>query len=113
MEERGVPVVISVRTDWVKEERVEVAARERAVIMLGPGKMCAFVMCAQWAMRRGPEAGDGAVGEVVDDVGVRFQHANGVAHFFCEFQEGGGGGDIGGDAQIGALNGDQLEQIRG
>lgn len=59
------------------------------------------------------QAGDGAVGEVVDDVGVRFQHANGVAHFFCEFQEGGGGGDIGGDAQIGALNGDQLEQIRG
>lgn len=30
------------------------------------------------------QAGDGAVGEVVDDVGVRFQHADGVADFFGE-----------------------------
>ena len=54
MEERGVPVVISVETEVVMEERVVVAAEERAEIMEGPGKMCAFVMCAQWAMRRGP-----------------------------------------------------------
>ena len=52
------------------------------------------------------EACDGAVGEVFDDIGVGFKHAYRVADFFCELEEGGGGGDVGGDAQIGALNGD-------
>lgn len=176
MEERGVPVLISVETDWLWEARVEVAAEERAVIMEGPGKRWALVMWAQWAMRRGPEvycfwtvsggvemglavlrrgcagmregiwwgaecgrwiltayiaefpileyqkllppadfleAHDGAVGKVVDDVGVGFEHAYRVADFFGELQEGGGGCDVGRDAQIGPLNRDELKQVGG
>lgn len=35
---RGVPVEISVKTDWLREVRVEVAAEWRAMMMEGPGK---------------------------------------------------------------------------
>lgn len=51
---RGVPVDISVETDWLREMRVEVAAASRAGIMAGPGRRWAFVRCAQVAIRRGP-----------------------------------------------------------
>lgn len=51
---RGVPVEISVETDWLREMRAEVAAEWREGIMSGPGKRCAFVRWAQVAMRRGP-----------------------------------------------------------
>ena len=51
---RGVPVLISVETDWFREMRVELAADWRAGIMAGPGKMWAFVRWAHVAMRRGP-----------------------------------------------------------
>lgn len=36
---RGVPVEISVETDWFREIRAEVAAVWREGIMVGPGKM--------------------------------------------------------------------------
>lgn len=48
---RGVPVEISVETDWFKEMRAEVAAVWRDGIMAGPGNMWAFVRWAQVAMR--------------------------------------------------------------
>lgn len=51
---RGVPVEISVETDWLSEMRVEVAAEWRAGIRAGPGKRWAFVRWAQVAIRRGP-----------------------------------------------------------
>ena len=53
-EPRGVPVEISVETDWFREMRAELAAWWREGMMAGPGKMWAFVRWAQVAMRRGP-----------------------------------------------------------
>ncbi len=40
---RGVPVLISVKTDWLRDVKVVVAAEWSAVIIEGPGKMWAFV----------------------------------------------------------------------
>ena len=51
---RGVPVVISVKTDWFRAVRVVAAAERRAVMMEGPGKMWAFVRWAQVAIATGP-----------------------------------------------------------
>lgn len=51
---RGVPMEISVETDWFRETRAEWAADWREGIMAGPGKMWAFVRWAQVAMRSGP-----------------------------------------------------------
>ena len=39
------------------------------------------------------------------------QHADGVADFFGEAQQGGGGVDVGGDAEVGALDGDEPVEI--
>jgi len=50
-EVRGVPAEISVETHWLREMRVAAAASLRAVMMEGPGKMCAFTSGAQVAMR--------------------------------------------------------------
>lgn len=36
-ERQGVPVVISVQTDWLSESKAAVAAEWRAEMMLGPG----------------------------------------------------------------------------
>lgn len=41
---RGVPVEISVETDWFKEKSVSLAAECRDVMMAGPGKIWALVI---------------------------------------------------------------------
>lgn len=51
---RGVPVVIVVSIDWLRESRVCSAAECRAGIMEGPGRRWALVKCAHVAMARGP-----------------------------------------------------------
>lgn len=51
---RGVPVLISVETDWFREIKVEVAAEWRVGMRAGPGKMWALVRWAHVAMRKGP-----------------------------------------------------------
>ena len=44
---------------------------------------------------------------------MSFEHADGVADFFCEFEERGCGGYVGGDAQVGLLDRDQVEEVGG
>lgn len=53
-ERRGVPAVIVVSTDWLRDVRQEEAAEWRRGIMEGPGRRWAFVMWAQVQMARGP-----------------------------------------------------------
>lgn len=51
---RGVPAVIVVSTDWLRDVRQEEAAEWRRGMMEGPGRRCAFVRWAQVQMARGP-----------------------------------------------------------
>jgi hypothetical protein len=66
-----------------------------------------------FAARQLVQAADGLVVEVGDDVGVRLEDANVIAHIFGEGQQFVCGGDVGGDAQVGALEVDEAEEIGG
>lgn len=53
-EVRGVPAVIIVSTDWLRDVRQEEAAEWRRDIMEGPGRRWALVRWAQVQMASGP-----------------------------------------------------------
>lgn len=47
---------------------------------------------------------DCPVGEIINDVCMCFEYANGVADLVCEAKESGGGMNISGDTQVGLLD---------
>lgn len=53
----------------------------------------------------------GALGPVGDDVAVRLEQADGVTHVFGQLDQIGRGLDVGRQAQVGALDGHELQQI--
>ena len=59
------------------------------------------------------QASDRAVGKIADDVRVCLQHADVLAYFFGEAQELVGGFDVGGDAEVGALDGNEMQEVGG
>lgn len=59
------------------------------------------------------QAADGAVAKVLDDVGVGFEDADVIADLVGQTQQLGGGGDIGADTEVGALDVDQAEEVVG
>jgi hypothetical protein len=66
-----------------------------------------------FAARQLVQAADGLVVEVGDDVCVGLEDANVIADIFGEGQQFVCGGDVGGDAQVGALEVDEAEEIGG
>ena len=52
------------------------------------------------------EPSNGVFGPVIDDVRVGLEDADSVADLFCDFEQLEGCVDIGGDAEVGALDGD-------
>lgn len=59
------------------------------------------------------EAFDRPIGEVVDDVCMCLEHAYRVADFLGQAKEGGGVMDVGGDAEVGLLDGDEGQEVAG
>lgn len=63
------------------------------------------------ALRHLAQPAHRAVAEVADDVGVRLEQAYRVAHLLGEREELRGRGHVGGQAEVGAFEGDEAEEI--
>lgn len=59
------------------------------------------------------EAFDCSIGEVIDDVGMCLEDADGIADFFGQAKESGGVVDVGGETEVGLLDGDKGKEIAG
>jgi hypothetical protein len=59
------------------------------------------------------EPSNGFLAKIVHDVGVSLQDTDMVSHLFRNAQQFGGGLDIGGDAEVGAFEVNEPEQISG
>ena len=74
-------------------------------------KLSVFKQQKLLASRYFIQAFDSPLGEIVDDIRMRFQDAYVIAHLLCQPQQGRGGVYVCRDAERGALDGDQVEQV--